>query len=71
MGGVYEDLTLDELLERCLGVYTQNNNESLNLLICTYVSNIYCGKDTVEIANFWAICILNEEFYSVLQIMAF
>jgi len=30
---IYEDLTIDELLERCLESDTQNNNESLNSLI--------------------------------------
>ena len=27
---IYEDLTKTELLERCLGGHTQNNNESFN-----------------------------------------
>ncbi|GIY08120.1 uncharacterized protein CDAR_429331 [Caerostris darwini] len=27
---IYEDLTADDLLERCLGSNTQNNNESFN-----------------------------------------
>ncbi|XP_044592130.1 uncharacterized protein LOC123270228 [Cotesia glomerata] len=30
---IYEDLSKDELLERCLGGFTQNANESLNQLI--------------------------------------
>lgn len=35
MKPIYEDLTIskDELLERCVGGFTQNNNESLNQLI--------------------------------------
>lgn len=31
---VYEALTVDDLLERCLGGNTQNDNESLNACIC-------------------------------------
>ena len=30
---IYEDLSKDALLERCVGGFTQNNNESLNQLV--------------------------------------
>ncbi|XP_044584112.1 uncharacterized protein LOC123264734 isoform X2 [Cotesia glomerata] len=33
---IYEDLSSESLLERCLGSETQNNNESLNSLIWTF-----------------------------------
>lgn len=68
---VYEDFTADALLERCLGAYTQNSNGSLHSLIWTLVPrHMRCGKKTVEIATFLAICIFNEGFQTILQIMS-
>lgn len=31
---------------------------------------MHCGKDIVKIANFIAICIFNEKFYTILRIIA-
>lgn len=48
---VFEDLTAEDLLSRCLGGYTQNPNESVNnsiWLLCPKVK--FFGKKTVDIA---------------------
>lgn len=67
---IYESLTSDDLLERCLEAFTQNNNESLNLLIWMFApKHLHCGKKTVEIANFLAVVIFNKGFQKILKIM--
>ncbi|XP_043258074.1 uncharacterized protein LOC122400607 [Colletes gigas] len=67
---VYENLSSQDLLERCLGAETQNNNESLNSLIWTFApKHIHSGTATVEIATFLAACIFNEGFSSILKIL--
>ncbi|XP_032681250.1 uncharacterized protein LOC116848839 [Odontomachus brunneus] len=67
---IYEDLTTDDLLQRCLGSFTQHNNESLNSLIWTIVpKHLHCGKKTVEVATFLAVCLFNEGFHTILKIM--
>ncbi|XP_044584111.1 uncharacterized protein LOC123264734 isoform X1 [Cotesia glomerata] len=68
---IYEDLSSESLLERCLGSETQNNNESLNSLIWTFApKHIHAGTHTIEIANFIAVCIFNEGFLPVLKILS-
>ncbi|XP_044588919.1 uncharacterized protein LOC123268103 [Cotesia glomerata] len=68
---IYEDLSSESLLERCLGSETQNNNESLNSLIWTFApKHIHAGTHTIEIANFIAVCIFNEGFLPVLRILS-
>lgn len=67
---IYEDLSKEELLEKCLSGYTQNNNESLNNLfwkIAPKISN--CGSKIVDIASYAAACIFNEGTTSLIQIM--
>lgn len=67
---IYESLSDNSLLERCLGCETQNNNESLNSLIWTFApKHIHAGAQTIEIANFLAVCIFNEGFFPILNIM--
>lgn len=67
---IYEDLTADNLLERCVGCFTQNNNESLNSLIWTFApKHMHSGKKTVEIATYLAVCIFNEGFNSILHML--
>lgn len=68
---IYEDLTSDSLLQRCLGANTQNNNESLNSLIWTFApKHIHCGALTVEIATQIAVSIFNEGFTAILKILS-
>ena len=67
---IYEDLTKDELLERCLGGNTQNNNESFNATVWSMApKHTFSGKKIVKIACLTAACIFNEGFSTVLKIM--
>lgn len=67
---IYEDLTKTELLERCLGGNTQNNNESFNTTVWTMApKHIFHGKQVVEIACKTAACIFNEGNKSLLKIL--
>uniref|UniRef100_A0A6P7GQQ4 Uncharacterized protein LOC114345625 n=1 Tax=Diabrotica virgifera virgifera TaxID=50390 RepID=A0A6P7GQQ4_DIAVI len=67
---IYEDLSRDDLLIRCLGAETQNNNESLNSLIWTFApKHLHSGAKIVEIATFIAVIIFNECFESILKTM--
>nr|XP_036673639.1 uncharacterized protein LOC118877739 [Drosophila suzukii] len=67
---IYESLSDRSLLDRCLGCETQNNNESLNSLIWTFApKHIHAGFQTIEIANYLAVCIFNEGSYPILSIM--
>ena len=53
-----------------MSLYTQNNNESLNSLVWTFApKHLHCGKKTVQIATFLVVCIFNEDFNSILQVM--
>lgn len=67
---IYKDLSATNLLERCLGAETQNNNESLNSLIWTFApKHVHSGIKIVEIATYLAISIFNEGFLPILSIM--
>ncbi|XP_070528568.1 uncharacterized protein [Cardiocondyla obscurior] len=66
---IYEELSSDELLERCLGAETQNN-ESLNFLIWTFApKHLYSGPKIIEISTFLAVTIFNEGFMPILKIL--
>lgn len=68
---IYEDLTKQELLERCLGGNTQNNNESFNNCVWAMApKHVFSGKIIVQIACQTAACIFNEGFKPVLKIMS-
>jgi len=67
---IYEDLSRDDLLERCLGGHTQNANESFNAIVWRLTpKHLNCGKKIIEIAAFLAAGMFNEGFSSVLQTM--
>jgi len=67
---IYEDLSKDDLLTRCLGAETQNNNESLNSLIWTFApKHLHSGVQIVQIATFLAVVIFNEGFQGIIKIM--
>ena len=67
---IYDSVSSDELLTRCLGSETQNNNESLNSLIWTFApKHIHSGAQIIEIATFIAVCIFNEGFIPILKMM--
>ncbi|CAH2088463.1 unnamed protein product [Euphydryas editha] len=70
---IYKDLSRDDLLTRCLGAKTQNNNESppvVNSLIWTFASkHLHSGAKVVETTKFLAVLFLNEGFESILKLM--
>lgn len=67
---IYEDLSDDSILKRCLGGNTQNNNESFNNCVWNLApKHIFTGKKILEIATLTAACIFNEGQKSVLKIM--
>ncbi|KYN11782.1 hypothetical protein ALC57_16060 [Trachymyrmex cornetzi] len=67
---IYENLSSDELLERCLDAETQINNESLNALIWNFApKHLHCVAKTIEIATFLAVIIFNEGFLPILKVM--
>lgn len=66
---IYDDLTKQELLERCLGGNTQNNNESFNKCVWSMApKHIFSGKKIVEIACQTAACVFNEGLQPILKI---
>jgi len=67
---IYEDLTSDDTLERCLGANTQNNNECFNSLVWNIApKHKFVGKQNLEIAVFSAACVFNEGISPILKIM--
>lgn len=67
---VYESLTDESLLERCLGNNTQNNNESFNSCVWQLVpKHQFSGKKIVDIAACCAACTFNEGFKAILKMM--
>lgn len=67
---IYEDLTKDDLLERCLGGYTQNSNESFNQNVWKIMpKHLPASSTTVNIAANIATCQFNEGKYGLLAVM--
>lgn len=67
---IYEELTDEKLLERCLGANTQNNNESYNSCVWNIApKHKFVGKKTLEIAALSAACIFNEGLSPILKVM--
>lgn len=67
---IYEDLSSDDLLERCLGGNTQNNNECFNSVLWRMApKHIFCTAKTIELAAFLSACVFNEGFVSLLRVM--
>lgn len=68
---IYSDLSKDALLERCVGGFNQNNNESYNQLIWKISPKIIsCGSTVVKTAAYIAACTFNEGMSSLLTIMS-
>lgn len=68
---IYEDLSKDELLERCLGGFTQNANESLNQIIWRIAPKKLSGsKQIVEFASYVAACTFNEGAGAFLNLLS-
>ena len=67
---IYEDLSCDDLLERCLGGYTQNANESFNATVWRLApKHLNCGTKIIQIAAYLAAGIFNDGFSFLLQTM--
>lgn len=67
---VYQDLSNDKLLQRCVGGFAQNSNESFNQLIWMLApETMNSGAKIVNIAVFLASCIFNNGVTSILEIM--
>ncbi len=64
---IFTYLSSENLLERCVGGFNQNNNESYNQLIWKISPKIVpAGSNTVEIAAYIAAGIFNEGMASLL-----
>lgn len=67
---VYEELSKDELLTRCLGGFTQNSNESFNALVWSMApKNISSGKTVLDIAAYLAVIFFNDGYFGIMQVM--
>lgn len=67
---IYEELSNDDLLTRCLGGFTQNSNESFNSTVWSLApKSTSNGKVVLEIAADIAVCIFNNGLSSVMEIM--
>lgn len=67
---IYEDLSKEDLLQRCLGGHTQNANESFNSTIWLMTpKHLHSGKKIVEISSFIAAGVFNEGYSSILRMM--
>lgn len=67
---IYEELSRDELLTRCLGGYTQNSNESFNSLVWSMApKNISSGKMVLDTAVFLAVLYFNDGYNGILKVM--
>ena len=67
---VYEDLTSESLLQRCLGSNTQNNNESFNQTVWRIApKHTFNGSKISEISAMLSACIFNEGYLPILKII--
>lgn len=58
---IYKELSSDELLSRCLGGYTQNQNESFNAVVWSIApKTVSSGKTVLDIATDIAAITFNE-----------
>lgn len=67
---VYEKLVTDDLLTRCIGGYTQNNNESFNATVWAMVpKGLNSGKKIIDIGTNIATSVFNDGLMSVLHVI--
>ncbi|XP_032688218.1 uncharacterized protein LOC116852215 [Odontomachus brunneus] len=67
---IYEELSSDDLLKRCLGGYTQNSNENYNALIWSMApKSVFSGKVIIDTASNIAVCTYNEGYSNLMKIM--
>ena len=66
---LFQRLSEKTLLEKCVGGYTQNQNEALNNLIWSFCSKSgYAGAKTIESAVGMAICLFNNGYTAIQRI---
>ncbi|XP_014476600.1 PREDICTED: uncharacterized protein LOC106745478 [Dinoponera quadriceps] len=67
---IYTDLSRDDLLERCVGAFNQNNNESFNNIIWKFApKSTFSGAKTVQIAANIATIIFNNGHTALLRVL--
>ncbi|KZC08118.1 hypothetical protein WN55_10888 [Dufourea novaeangliae] len=67
---MYQDLSKKDLLERCVGGYTQNANESFNSTVWRLApKHLNYGINIIEIAAFIAASVFNEGYCVILKMM--
>ncbi|XP_066590166.1 uncharacterized protein [Prorops nasuta] len=67
---IYEELSNDDLMTRCLGGHTQNSNESFNSTVWRITpKHLNSGQKIVEIAAYMAARMFNEGYSAVLHTM--
>lgn len=67
---LYTDLSRKDLLERCLGGYTQNSNESFNSAVWKLCpKHLHSGTKIVETAVYIAVAQFNEGYSGILRIL--
>lgn len=67
---VYEELSRDDLLTRCLGGFTQNSNESFNSLVWSMApKSSSSGKSVLDIVVNLAVLYFNDGFFGIMQVM--
>ncbi|XP_025158725.1 uncharacterized protein LOC112589479 [Harpegnathos saltator] len=67
---IYEDLSNEDLLTRCLGGHTQNSNESFNSTVWRIApKHLNSGFKIVQIAAYLATGIFNEDYTAILLTM--
>ncbi|XP_011860573.1 PREDICTED: uncharacterized protein LOC105557821 [Vollenhovia emeryi] len=68
---IFEHLSKEDLLQRCLGGHTQNANESFNSTIWRFApKHLYSGLKIIEISAFIAAGLFNEGYSSILKNMS-
>ncbi|XP_011685002.1 PREDICTED: uncharacterized protein LOC105448233 [Wasmannia auropunctata] len=68
---IYDNLSSQDLLNRCCGGFTQNNNECFNKTIWQFApKHVFCSSNIIIIAAYLATCIFNEGFKPILKTMS-
>jgi len=66
---IYEELSSDDLLSRCLGGYTQNNNESFNAVVWSIApKTVSSCKTVLDIATDIAVITFNDGLSSLFAV---
>lgn len=68
---IYKALSDEELLERCIGHFTQNANESFHSVVWKIATKeSFSGIEIVQIATYTAVVIFNDGYIRLLDIMS-